>query len=213
MRRLPAILRMVLGQDVVTPEDRETAFYLRITLIVCVAMIAGIVLHRRVDITTAWIAYGVAYVAGGWPIALDSWAELKNRRLSIDFLMGAAAVGAALVGSPLEGVVLIFLFSLSKALEAYAMGRTRHAIARLMDLTPEEATLADEEGRAAGSIRVDRIQEMEFDGLTPALARRSGFASVVGLLKVAKHGPGVNVYLVRFHYVPPDRPKAKRSAS
>lgn len=157
MRRLPAILRMVLGQDVVTPEDRETAFYLRITLIVCVAMIAGIVLHRRVDITTAWIAYGVAYVAGGWPIALDSWAELKNRRLSIDFLMGAAAVGAALVGSPLEGVVLIFLFSLSKALEAYAMGRTRHAIARLMDLTPEEATLADEEGRPAGSIRVEAL--------------------------------------------------------
>ena len=49
----------------------------------------------------------------------------------------AAAVGAALVGSPLEGVILIFLFSLSKALEAYAMGRTRHAIARLMDLVDD----------------------------------------------------------------------------
>jgi hypothetical protein len=28
---------------------------------------------------------------------------------------------------------------------------------------------------------------------------------VVDLLKVAKHGKGENVYLVRFHYVPPSR--------
>ena len=46
---------------------------------------------------------------------------------------------------------------LSKALEAYAMGRTRHAIARLMDLRPEEATLADEHGSDAGPIRVDDL--------------------------------------------------------
>ena len=148
---------MVLGQDVVTAEDRDTAYYLRITLIVALALALGLVLQRRVDVTPAWIAYGVAYLTGGWRIALDSWAELRHRRLSIDFLMGAAAVGAALVGSPLEGVVLIFLFSLSKALEAYAMGRTRHAIARLMDLAPEVATLADDEGRGAGSVRVEAL--------------------------------------------------------
>jgi Cd2+/Zn2+-exporting ATPase len=148
---------MALGQDVVTAEDRDTAYYLRITLIVALALAAGAVLQRRIDLTTAWIAYGVAYLIGGWRIARDSWAELKHGRLSIDFLMGAAAAGAALVGSPLEGVILIFLFSLSKALEAYAMGRTRHAIARLMDLAPEVATLADDEGRAAGSVRVDAL--------------------------------------------------------
>ena len=56
--------------------------------------------------------FTVAYIAGGYRIALDSWEAMKKRRLSIDFLMGAAAVGAAVVGSELEGVVLIFLFSL-----------------------------------------------------------------------------------------------------
>src|SRR5690606_11689341 len=98
-----------------------------------------------------------AYVVGGYRIALDSWVELRKRRLSIDFLMGSAAVGAALVGSTFEGIVLIFLFSLSKAIESYAMGRTRHAIARLMDLAPAEATLADEEGRALGRIPVAEL--------------------------------------------------------
>jgi hypothetical protein len=61
-----------------------------------------------------------------------------------------------------------------------------------------------------GSIQVDRIQEMEFDGLTPALARRSGFGSVVELLKVAKHGAGERIFLIDFHFIdapakPPQR--------
>jgi hypothetical protein len=53
----------------------------------------------------------------------------------------------------------------------------------------------------AGAVAVDRIQEIDFDALTPALARRSGFASLVDLLKVAKHGSGERVFLVDFHYL------------
>jgi len=53
-----------------------------------------------------------------------------------------------------------------------------------------------------GSVVVDRLHRIEFDDITPALARRSGFAGVVDLLKVAKHGAGRNVYLVEFHYEP-----------
>jgi hypothetical protein len=51
-----------------------------------------------------------------------------------------------------------------------------------------------------GSIVVDALHQIELDDITPALARRSGFAGVVDLLKVAKHGAGRNVYLVEFHY-------------
>lgn len=64
-----------------------------------------------------------------------------------------------------------------------------------------------------GEIEVDAVLPILLEDVTPELARASGFRGVVDLLKVAKHGPGENVYLVRFHYVPPDRPKAKRSAS
>jgi hypothetical protein len=39
--------------------------------------------------------------------------------------------------------------------------------------------------------------------ITYDLARESGFADVKSLLAVAKHGPGRNVYLVRFHYLAP----------
>jgi hypothetical protein len=54
-----------------------------------------------------------------------------------------------------------------------------------------------------GQIEVDSVLPIGLDDITPELARESGFMSVADLLKVAKHGKGENVYLVRFHYVPP----------
>ena len=52
-----------------------------------------------------------------------------------------------------------------------------------------------------GEIEIDSIEPMGLFEITPELARESGFLGVVDLLKVAKHGKGENVYLVRFHYV------------
>jgi hypothetical protein len=52
-----------------------------------------------------------------------------------------------------------------------------------------------------GEIEVDSIEPMGLLEITPALARESGFLGLVDLLKVAKHGKGENVYLIRFHFV------------
>jgi hypothetical protein len=52
----------------------------------------------------------------------------------------------------------------------------------------------------AGAIEVTSIREIDWYDITPDLARRSGFAGVVDLLKVAKHGPGERVFLVDFEY-------------
>jgi hypothetical protein len=54
-----------------------------------------------------------------------------------------------------------------------------------------------------GEIEVDAVLPIGLADITPDLARASGFKGVVDLLKIAKHGRGDNVYLVRFHYVPP----------
>ena len=50
-----------------------------------------------------------------------------------------------------------------------------------------------------GEIEVDSIKPIGLPDITPELARESGFLGVVDLLKVAKHGRGENIYLVRFH--------------
>jgi hypothetical protein len=54
-----------------------------------------------------------------------------------------------------------------------------------------------------GEIEVDSIEPIGFPDITPELARESGFLGVLDLLKVAKHGSGEKIYLVRFHYLPP----------
>jgi hypothetical protein len=60
-----------------------------------------------------------------------------------------------------------------------------------------------------GEIEVDSVTLIGISDITPALARESGFLGVLDLLKVAKHGKGDNVYLIRFHYLPP---RAQRKA-
>ena len=56
-----------------------------------------------------------------------------------------------------------------------------------------------------GEIEIDSIEPIGFPDITPQLARESGFLGLIDLLKVAKHGKGENIYLVRFHYLPPLR--------
>jgi hypothetical protein len=60
-----------------------------------------------------------------------------------------------------------------------------------------------------GQIEIDSIQPIEWSDITPELARESGFGGVVDLLKIARHGSGRNVYLVRFHRVTASAAKPK----
>jgi len=53
-----------------------------------------------------------------------------------------------------------------------------------------------------GYIEVDSIEPIGLPDITPQLARESGFLGVIDLLKVAQHGKGQNIYLIRFHYIP-----------
>ena len=63
-----------------------------------------------------------------------------------------------------------------------------------------------------GWIEIDSIESIGFADITPELARESGFEGVIDLLKVARHGKGEYVYLVRFHYVAPvGRPPRRTS--
>jgi hypothetical protein len=60
-----------------------------------------------------------------------------------------------------------------------------------------------------GEIEIESITPIGLPDITTELAQESGFLGILDLLKVAKHGKGNNIYLIRFHYVPP---RSKRSA-
>jgi hypothetical protein len=61
-----------------------------------------------------------------------------------------------------------------------------------------------------GHVVVDSIDRITVKDITGELARESGFDSVKDLLAVAKHGSGKNVFLIRFHYLPPGAWDAQR---
>lgn len=62
-----------------------------------------------------------------------------------------------------------------------------------------------------GAIEIDSIEPIGLPDITPELARESGFLGVLDLLKVAKHGRGDKIYLIRFHYVRPRKRQVNRS--
>ncbi|VAW52470.1 Lead, cadmium, zinc and mercury transporting ATPase; Copper-translocating P-type ATPase [hydrothermal vent metagenome] len=78
----------------------------------------------------------IAFALGGYFTLIEAYETIRNGRFEIDFLMLVAAAGAAALGKWEEGALLLFLFSLGHALEAYAMNKARRSIAALSNLTP-----------------------------------------------------------------------------
>ena len=97
----------------------------------------------------------IAFVAGGYSGFVGAWEQAKEGKFDIDFLMLAAALGAALINEWVEGALLLFLFTLSGALETYAMGRTRKAIESLGKLRPATALV-----RRDGSEAILPVEEL-----------------------------------------------------
>ena len=83
--------------------------------------------------------YVGAYVFAGQQGVRSAFASLKERVLDVDVLMVLAALGAAVIGAPFEGALLLFLFSFSNVLQRHAMERTQKAIESLLTLRPSEA--------------------------------------------------------------------------
>jgi Cd2+/Zn2+-exporting ATPase len=93
------------------------------------------------------IFYVAAYFAGGFYTVGEVWERLQKRAIDVHFLMLAVAVGAASIGAWAEGATLLFLFSLSGALEHFALGRTQKEIRSLFRDAPKTATALDDAGR------------------------------------------------------------------
>ena len=106
----------------------------------------------------AWLSLGVGMVYGG-KAALDA---LGHRSFDIDVLMVVAAGLAAYLHRPEEGALLLFLFTLSGALEDLAMQRTTREISALHKLMPTDALVLRDgqwvEASASGLVKGDRVK-------------------------------------------------------
>lgn len=89
-----------------------------------------------------WGLAVAAVLIGGYYFGREALEELVfERRVTIMLLMAVAAVVATAMGEPLEGAILVFLYSISEAAEGYTEEKTRSAVRALMDLAPKTATV------------------------------------------------------------------------
>ena len=95
----------------------------------------------------------VPYLTVGWDILRKAALGVKNRRVFDEcFLMTVATVGAIALGEYGEGVAVMLLYQVGELFQSVAVGRSRRNISELMDIRPDYANIAGEDGNL---VRVD----------------------------------------------------------
>lgn len=174
------------------------------TVVTLLAMLGGLAAERMgaapIIVT---VLYAVAYVAGGTFGLKAGLESLRNRTIDVDLLMVLAAIGAAIVGQPFEGAMLLFLFSLSNVLQDYALGRTRNAIKALMKLRPTQALvqrgdqtvlLPIEKVHIGDHIIIKPGDRIPLDGVVTAGESSVDQSSITGESIPVSKGPGHKVF-------------------
>ncbi|HEX3728286.1 MAG TPA: cation-translocating P-type ATPase [Opitutaceae bacterium] len=152
----------------------------------------------------ARVLFGGALLAGGWDAAIDTWRNLRAREIDIHFLMLAVAVGAVAIGAWAEAVILLFLFSISGAMEEYALARTQREIGALLKSSPKHATVVgagDEERQVAVEelqvgqrVRVRPGEGYPADGTVARGKSASDEAALTGEAQPVEKRPGDPVF-------------------
>ncbi|MCU0492925.1 MAG: hypothetical protein MUD01_15145, partial [Chloroflexaceae bacterium] len=196
------------------PEEAELAalpWKIRLTAVTLVAVVAGWIIETWTSLPAALplALYALAYLSGGFYSVQKAWETLKARQFDVNFLMIIAALGAAVVGQPKEGAILMFLFALSNTLENYAMGRTRSSVRALLDMTPttarvlrptgadgaiEEVEVPVEAVAVGELVRVRPGERIPTDGMVQAGESAVNEASITGEAMPVEKRPGAKTF-------------------
>ncbi|MDZ4716899.1 MAG: heavy metal translocating P-type ATPase [Roseiflexaceae bacterium] len=166
-------------------------------------IVLGSVLERVEAPTQVILGVHIAtYFVGGYYAVLAIIEALRERTIEVDLLMVLAASGAAYIGSWTEGAILLFLFSLSNALQNEAMARTRRAISALLDLRPDTVTVRNGEELleiAPDDVTVGQIvvlrpgERVALDGVIVRGEANFDESSITGEALPIHKGPGLPV--------------------
>lgn len=141
--------------------------------------------HSHAVIALALLAIGL----GGLGTLKKAWIALRHRSLNMNFLMALAVIGAACIGQWPEAAVVIVLFTLAEMIESLTLERARQAIANLMTMAPEQATVWQDAGWvsiatnqiAPGSrVRVKPGERIALDGVVTEGAPLINQAPITG---------------------------------
>ena len=97
-----------------------------------------------------WLELGlylIPYLVIGYDILLKAAKGLRNAQpFDENFLMAVATVGAIALGEYLEGAAVMLFYQIGELFQSYAVGKSRRSITALMDIRPDTANIAREDG-------------------------------------------------------------------
>jgi cation-transporting ATPase G len=176
---------------------------IQLAVVAGILLLAGVVLRAAGADLAGTVAEVGALVAGGLTFIPQSARALVRGRLSVGTLMTIAAIGAVILGELVEAATLAFLFSISEALESYALTRTRQGLHALMDLAPDRATVrrggaeltVDPAELVVGDVLVVRPGErLATDGTIRTGTSALDLSAITGESVPVQRGPGEEVY-------------------
>jgi Cd2+/Zn2+-exporting ATPase len=97
----------------------------------------------------SWLAAVLALIAvgcSGLTTYKKGWVAIRHADLNINALMSIAVTGAFILGQWPEAAMVMVLFTVAELIEAKSLDRARNAISGLMQLTPDNATVLQEDG-------------------------------------------------------------------
>lgn len=141
------------------PSHKTELFF---ALLCGVFLLIGFLVEQLLAFPT-WVSlssYIISYFFGGYFISIEASKKIIQGGFDIDFLMIAAAAGAAYIDKWPEGALLLFLFSLGHALEHYAMNKAKKSIETLGELSPKTALLKKDGALKEVAIKDLRINDI-----------------------------------------------------
>jgi Zn2+/Cd2+-exporting ATPase len=132
-----------------TPTSRKWGAYLTLKASIVAACLLVFSFFLSLFPSTLYPSYFfliIVYFLAGIPSLIESIEDLLNLEINIDILMTLAAFSSVLIGSGMEGGLLLVLFALSGSMEDAVTSRAKNSISNLHKLSPTRATVLDAEG-------------------------------------------------------------------
>lgn len=143
-----------LGQEessspFLTPDSRSWGSNLTLKASIAAAIL--LMISFTLSFSTATFALSnliliSVYFLAGIPSLIEAIEDLLNFEINIDILMTLAAFSSILIGSSMEGALLLVLFSLSGSIEDAVTAKAKSSISTLHRLSPTKATIIDDTG-------------------------------------------------------------------
>ncbi len=176
-----------------------------VTMISLAFLIIGwiVSLELKQDHPAAIVLFAIAILVGGTNIFKTGFQNIMKLEFDLKALMTIAIIGAAIIGEWKEAAVIVFLFAISEALEAYSMTKARQSIEQLMDIAPPTAIVRrdgelvelDTEDIVIGdTLIVKPGEKIAMDGVVATGSSTVNEAAITGESVPALKGEGDEVF-------------------